>query len=173
MRRWEICVLSAHLNHNSWDDKALPLNCLFLFSLRSLTCFLFPHRSDSIHQSTFSHFSSASYSPDTHFLTSIFFLSCLKIKPPTSWQLHWQPNKAAPEGTERQDSSDAFTQLSLVCRNSKFAKNPNAQRPSGTITCNYRHTHESTQMLTDIERHTHTEWPWHACLAEMKTFNKI
>lgn len=32
VRCWEICVLSAHWNHNSWDDKALPLNCLFHYS---------------------------------------------------------------------------------------------------------------------------------------------
>lgn len=42
VRCWEICVLSANLNHNSWDDKALPLNCLFLFSLLSFTCFFIP-----------------------------------------------------------------------------------------------------------------------------------
>lgn len=107
VRCWEICVLSAHLNHNSWDDKALPLNCLFHFSLLLFTCFLFPTSSDSIHHNTFSHCSSPSFSP-THIFSLQSFSLLSKDNATHAWQQRWQPNKATLEGTERQDFSDAF-----------------------------------------------------------------
>ena len=113
-----------------------------------------PFFSHSIHHYTFSQFSSPSFSPDTHFLTSIFHLfpSCLKITPPTPDNCVGSPTKRHP----RERKHKIRVTLLLSCHYSVVIHCRNLRDGICTL-CLKWHSHLWKQ------RHKLPKLLWYAC----------
>lgn len=104
----EICVLSAHFNNDSWDDKAMPLSVFFT----SPFCPLFL----SIHLSLQNPICRYTLSlPYAYHLTHVFHFYIFPVSKDNancSWH-QWQPKKAAPEGMEEQDTHKSVRNIQI------------------------------------------------------------